>query len=453
MSAIGNLIILLALVARLINPALADLSFFLLAGYALMGYRQVILAFALSWLLTLINTGLAPEAAFGTLGRYAVLLAGVSSVAWRGGFMRHDRFQWFTLLLGGFFVLHSMLASSMPEVSILKALSWMLTMGTLTAAWSRLHIEDHAYVKQWLSWFLLLIAVASLPLMTVPDIGYLRNGTGFQGVLNHPQALGPTMALLGALVMGLLLAQKRPAWTLLAIALGCLVLIMASEARTAGIALVFAVLVSIFVAPLLSGLPVKRLAPALHSKRFIAIGLISLALFAVAGQQLSSHLDDFISKSGRAGVTSLTQAYDVSRGRLIDDMLANVQAQPWSGIGFGIASDPRSMVITRDPVINLPVGAAIEKGVAPLAVLEEVGVPGFALVMVWIGLLLKRAASNGMSALILAITALLMNMGESTLFSPGGMGLLSLIFLSLAANSPPRSTGVGVLRNKTTSRA
>lgn len=42
-----------------------------------------------------------------------------------------------------------------------------------------------------------LSALLSLPLLVHP-LGYLRNGTGFQVILNHPQVFGPTMALLCA---------------------------------------------------------------------------------------------------------------------------------------------------------------------------------------------------------------------------------------------------------------
>src|SRR5690606_26196878 len=102
----------------------------------------------------------------------------------------------------------------------------------------------------------------------------------------------------------------------------------------------------------------------------------------------------------------------------------------WKGIGFGISSDPLDMKVQRDPVLGLPTGAVIEKGVLPLAVLEEVGIVGFFLVAGWLFMLLRRGAiRGGMPAVAVCITARLVNMGVSVLFSPGGLGLLVLLLI------------------------
>ena len=64
-----NWILILAVLARLASPATADFSYLVLAGYALLGRRQVIQALLLSWLFTMINPGLAPDAAYAAIGR------------------------------------------------------------------------------------------------------------------------------------------------------------------------------------------------------------------------------------------------------------------------------------------------------------------------------------------------------------------------------------------------
>ena len=97
------------------------------------------------------------------------------------------------------------------------------------------------------------------------------------------------------------------------------------------------------------------------------------------------------------------------------------------------------MVISVDPVLGLPVGAAIEKGVLPLAVVEELGIPGALAVLAWIWLLVRRSIKGaGLVPLALLFTALLLNMGEMMLFSPGGMGLLMLVVIGLAASEKPQ---------------
>jgi hypothetical protein len=115
-------------------------------------------------------------------------------------------------------------------------------------------------------------------------------------------------------------------------------------------------------------------------------------------------------------------------------MIANIEEEPFTGIGFAIASEPLSMVIEREPVLELPIGGTltIEKGVMPIAVLEELGVFGFLMVTIWIWLMVKRGAKAGVVAFAVMATLLFTNLGESTLFFPGGLGLLLLILLAWA---------------------
>jgi hypothetical protein len=220
----------------------------------------------------------------------------------------------------------------------------------------------------------------------------------------------------------------------------CLVLVILSQSRTAGIALVLGLGGAIVLAPALAGRSIRSMLPGLRSKRLLWIFLAGAIALIPVLPQLGGLVKDFIGKSGRAGVTTLAEAYDDSRGTLIDRMLENIAAKPFQGIGFGIASHPGSMDIERDPVLGLPISASVEKGVMPLAVLEEVGVIGFVLVALWVGVLLRRSAIRGVAPLAVCTVALLMNLGEATLFSAGGLGLLTLILVSWAVAAPARST-------------
>lgn len=427
---------MLAVLARLASPATADLSYLILAGYALLGRRQVIQALLLSWLFTMMNPGLAPDAAFGLVGRYLVLFLAFLSIVVRGGFRGQDRFFWYTVASGIFFITHAIVISPIPDVSILKALIWTLAMTTLLAAWSGLNELQRARIEKWLFGFLVVVAVVSLFFLVIPEIGYLRNGRGFQGILNHPQAFGLTMALLGAFALGRLLAHKRPPLPLLGMALGCLVLIVLSQARTAGIGLSLGVAVSVISILLSTRDTVRSSLPALRSKRFFVLALLLLVGFVITGSQLSNVVNDFVMKGEREGVDGVVTAYENSRAVLFLPMLDNIYSHPLAGIGFGIASDPFAMNISRDPLFGIAVGASIEKGSAPLAVLEELGIPGFIIIGLWIWLLLRRSAANGITFLLVAMTALVLNMGEAILFSPGGMGMLVLIVLAFSATKP-----------------
>ena len=338
--------------------------------------------------------------------------------------------------LGGFFILHAVVVSPMPDVSILKAMAWTIAIMVLLAAWSGLNNFQRARMQQWLFGFMVLVTVMSLLFLAVSGIGYLRNGSGFQGILNHPQVFGLTMAMIGALVMAGLLAQKRPSWALLAMALGCIVLIVLSEARTAGMALILALGISVVFIRIFGGQSIRSAMPALRSKRFFVLALLFLLVLIVPGSPLHGVVNDYISKSGRADVDNLLSAYQVSRAVLFEPMIANISENPILGIGFGIASDSTAMNVVRDPLFGIAISAPVEKGTLPLVILEETGVVGFILVAIWILFLLRRAAANGIASFLVVTTMLLINLGESVLFSPGGMGMLMLILLSFAVTKP-----------------
>jgi len=47
----------------------------------------------------------------------------------------------------------------------------------------------------------------------------------------------------------------------------------------------------------------------------------------------------------------------------------------------------------------------------------------------WLVMIVRRAARNGLQELAVVATVLAMNLGESTLFSAGGMGMLMLVLI------------------------
>lgn len=442
---LSGLIPLVATLLRVVSTPTADFSYLVVAGYALLGRAQALQALALSWFFTMLNPGIAAEATNSSVGRYAVLIAAALSVFFRSGSVlrstRLSRPVVATLLLGIFLVGHSLLFSTIKDISVLKAISWTLAASTILAAWSGLSAKEQEIASRQFFGGLIVLLVCSLFLLPMP-VGYLRNGTGFQGVMSHPQAFGPTMALLGAWATGRILSERKPSWWFAALLVACLILVVLSEARTAGISLVLGVVIAIIFAYGSSGGAIRNVLPGLRGKRIYVVAFLALVGLLANGAMFSERLGGYISKSGRADVTTIAEAYELSRGPKIEDMWVNIQDRPFLGIGFGIGSKPEQMVVRRDPMLGLPIGASIEKGVLPMAILEEVGAIGFVLVAVWLYVLLRRAArSRGLTALAVLFVALLINMGESMLFSPGGMGLLVLIMIGWAS-SPNRDVAL-----------
>lgn len=426
-------LILAAMAMRFASSDTANLSYLVLAIYALFGRAQAIQALALSCLFTMLSEGVAPLATAASVGRYAVIVGAAISVLLCNGPLEEgfsiNRSVFATLALGAFLIVHSVLFSLLPDVSILKAVSWTIVMATLLSAWSGLSYEARMRLERQLFGGLIALILVSLPLAFTAT-GYLRNGTGFQGVLNHPQAFGPTAAVLGAWLGGRLLGAARPRWFDMALLGLCLALVVLSEARTAGLALVLGLASAVLVSPFIAGIPARRLMPGLASLRLHVLALMVTVALMFVGTALSDRLGDYMLKRG--GAVSLLEIADASRGAVVYPMIANIEKKPWTGIGFGIASDPSSMQVDRDPVLGLPTGASIEKGVLPFAVLEELGILGFLLVVAWLWPMARRGARSGIAAFAVLTTLLLTNLGESTLFSPGGMGLFLLILLAWA---------------------
>lgn len=436
--AVAIAVALAAVALRVSGPSTGGLSYFAVAAYALAGSAAAVRALGLSWLLTLMSSGMGPELPSGSIGRYVVIAAAAVSVALRSalprGPLRLSRTMFATLLLSVFLVAHAIVFSAARDVSLLKSGVWATVVVTLLAAWRGMTPHVRGRVEADVFGGVTVLALVSLPL-TGMELGYLRNGTGFQGLLNHPQVFGATLAPVGAWITAKALERSNPSWTFLGL-LGVLTVeIVLSESRTAGAALIIGVVAGAVSIGLRAGTSLRVAIPGMFSRRSVVLALFAAGSVAVAWQRAAEHVSAYFAK--RSQVASPLEAYDAARGQFVAEMLANIEQYPWSGIGFGVASDPASMQIERDDRWGIPTGASVEKGVMPLAVVEELGVPGAVLVAIWLGVILRRAAQNGFVASAVAWTALTTNMGEATLFSPGGLGMLMLIAITWA-NSDSR---------------
>ena len=425
-----------AILMRLASPVTAELSFVVLACYALLGRSQAIQALFLTWLFSALSVGVAPVLLFAAIGRYMVIFAAALSVFLRGGFLkralRPSGLVVFIWLLGAFLVLHSSLFSAVQDVSILKSISFLLVIITLLTAWIGLSPDGRQRTEMFVFGGLVAVLLVSLPLLPT-GLGYLRNGTGFQGVFNQPQVFGPTAALVGAMVGGRMLETPRPRRPNLALFVMCLVLTVLSESRTAGFALILGLFGTVILLPIFAGMPRRKMLPGLRSPRLMKMALICFLGAIIFAPFLSNTLQGFLFK--RSDAISFIEAAVVSRGAQALNMIENVQENPWTGIGFGIASNSKEMVVLRDPFLGIPFSAPIEKGVLPIAIVEELGLIGAFVMFGWLLHVVRRSARAGSAQFTVLLTLLLINFGESMLFSVGGMGMLMLILLTGAIGS------------------
>jgi hypothetical protein len=424
-----------SLLAARIAPSISIIVYFTITLYALIGYKHAIHALAIAWLLPLINTGIGLDQSTAALGKYLILSAAFLGTIARATLQKHStnaaKSLLYTILLTTILILHSIAFSTEKAISILKILSWSVTICTIITAFNTLNSQEKNILEKNLFAGLSAIGIASIPLIFF-ELGYTTNGTGFQGILNHPQAFGITMALLAAWNLGKILENKILKWGPTFGLTMCLLGMYASEARTAVLALLIGTVLTYIINATKSGRKRTTTFPILSNNKakIFLVFLTVIAIFSYANP--NGILNDFLKKSGRSEATGIFTAYEGSRGVLILPMLANIQANPFQGIGFGVGSVSELTEIKRDPILGMPISAPTEKGVLPLAVLEETGIFGFILIAAWIIYIVNLSQQAGLRHLLVTSTILSLNLGESTFFSIGGIGLFSIILLGWA---------------------
>jgi hypothetical protein len=428
-----------AIFARFYSQVTADLSYLILGLFALGGRSNIVKSLTFSWFFSQVSSGIAPIPQQSNIGRYFVLFCAAFSLIFHKKFKNapsgSKNTVFVTLLFGLTLLIHSFLLSNVPDISVLKSISWFLTFHILLTSWLSFSTEESNLIYIWILNFLLIVLITSLPFIFIRSIGYMRNDIGFQGVLNQPQAFGPTMAMLSSLLVRWMILNNKINKRDFLYLLLAIFLIFLSKARTAIFAFFISLIFSFLILPFstkssnltLSYNGVKKFK--LLSVFLIIISILFLVLFPQA-------IEEFLSKDSEQLDIGIIDAYQVSRGVKIEMMLSNISKFPFTGIGFGIDSEISEMIVERDPVFNLPIGASIEKGVMPLAMLEELGYFGFFIFIIWILYIYIKAFKFGISSFMLVSTVLLLNLGESFLFSIGGLGLLSLILLTMGISMP-----------------
>ena len=427
---IDSLFLMIAFLVRFSPYQLAFLSYIMIAIYAFLGPTQAIKALLFVCLLTVLNTHFFPDVssnpgAQSPLGQYIILLSFLSFCAYR---MITSRVQILnapiiaTLYLGFFFIAHSIIFSKVFEISILKFSLWLSLMLGLIYLWSSLSFKEHKLLIREIFFLLGISIVLSFPLSFISD-GYARNFVDFQGLFNGPQVLGIVCSLVLSFYLGHIFSKKFPSIiTFLFVLFTCYILFI-SGSRTGMLAIFFAILASFILGLIFVKNPIKNYFPILKNQ-YLYIFLIAFVMF------LSSFavVDRIVAK--RTTESNIIDAYTQSRAILWRPLISNIQQQPFSGIGFGVASDYKNMKIARDPYFNIPYGAAIEKGLLFLALTEEVGFFGLCAFLVWLLYIFRIALESGVEHIMVFCTIIFLNLGESMLFSSGSIGLLCMILLT-----------------------
>lgn len=439
------------IVVRVVPGPAKILAYVWASGYALLGRRQAIMAIVMLWLFNMFTHAFGTPPGAAAIFRHLTVFSTALSVllihAGEPPRSRTPKLLMWTGLLSGLLIVHSIFFSTMPDISILKALSFAMTIQALLVAWSRLSPNERSVTENQMWGVLYAVAVLSIPLVA-SGRGYVRTGRGFQGLLEHPQAFGPTMAIVAVWLLTTWLTDRRMN-SLLKLILGLsLAWIYLAGARIGVVVFVIGMATALFAGPFTALINRStRLPRILKGRLSILVAGIAMVL-AVAGPLVAVKFQQFIAKTGKA--TSAVEAAWESRGGLIEAMQANIREHPITGIGLGVASTTSGYsAVARDPIFGIAIMATVEKGVLPVAMVEEMGWPLALLYAPWFFALLVLAIRAGPRYAGVCAAALTVNVSECVFFSPGGGGLIIQALVTMAATAPPASQdslmmGVGV---------
>jgi hypothetical protein len=406
-------------------------SYGLLFAWSLRGPRQTIESLLLAVFVSLLTPAFYVEFAPGVMARWGLLFFAAGLTLLRYRVRKHGMpaaVVWialFMLVVAGLSLRNSYLA----DASLAKLVTFGV--GALTTLLAVQQCRDKMEsLTISLRSTLATIFVLSFPLI-VTGAGYVRNGTGFQGLLSQPQAyaiiLAPFVAWIGIqLYSGIL---RGYIWYgVLAISVLSL---FQTHARTGVLAVCAGLLVGGFIHAMDRR---KRGGKESNATLILSLSaaLCALGAIAIFYEPLVAALQTFITKGGEL---DLRTSFERSRGILIVRSWENFLLAPMTGIGFGMPSDPGRLVITY--IAGVPMFPSAEKGMLLVALLEEIGLIGMAFfVPLLASLFMPAIRVLNAPAAAFGIAAFATNFGESTFYSMGGIGVLLWVFMSYSAVVP-----------------
>ncbi len=329
--------------------------------------------------------------------------------------------------------LTSAIQSPALAVSIMKIATFALAATATLVAFRRLSPEQLAKMQTWfLSLGVTLITLSALTYAR-PSLA-LGTNQGLQGLFAQPQALGIFIAPFAAWSLcGAFLMRRQANRLEIWFAVGSLLLILVTKARTAGFAAFLGAGI-VVLARLLGG---RRRVHAALGRPLLLAAAFALVLVAVAATtgKVGKVLTDYAFKGTQSETKDLGGAFYASRGGGVVSEWHNFLRHPLTGNGFGVYPDGK-FPVGVSYVWGIPISAPIEKGFLPSAVLEEDGIPGafcLALLILALGREAWRHPDLRWRALFCACLAI--NIGECVLLSPGGIGMADWLMIGLAVSA------------------
>ena len=348
-----------------------------------------------------------------------------------------------------FYILFMALSSAQgwcPLVSYLKLLLFSLIYFSYFGVSNQIGINLQVSSKKIRSVMLsvaILFVLGSIALVPFPEISQLKaedfelgrvdlsNFTSlFTGMTNHSQCLGPVVSSISVIILGdLLFSIKKVDFLYILILLCCPYLIYLSSSRTGMSAFIVGQLFVLWIFMNARGVGARWK----HKVMSISMtALIFVLILFACMPAVQSKVARFAIKEAVEGKVQVS-AEDIIRGRkaLIDSALYNFSKSPLLGNGFQVSASMKNLKTEGFAVLSAP----IEKGVWITAVLEEGGIIGWIIFVIFLFACIiksiKRRAYIGASCLFVCTMT---NLGEFTFFSMSYSGGFSwaMVFVGLA---------------------
>lgn len=434
------LVPLLATFLRVASSPTSALAYVVISAWALTGRRQAVVSLFLCWLFNMISHSFCGAPLLAAQLRFVVFFFCAFSVFLHGpsrlSTTKVMSLAAVTIPLLLLIITHSVAFSLITDVSVLKAIMFSIVFMTALCGWAWMAPAERHLAIQTIFGALMLVVLSSLP-MRFLAMGYMGSSGFFCGVIYHSQVMGIVAGIVAAgLAAQCLTIRPLRWWRILFLGLS-LVELYWSGARVAAVAMAGGVGIGFLVQMLSSVLIAKGENPRIIAARLGAAGVLFVLLLIVAGRQVGGGLRQFLLKYNEQEDVSLLEQGMSTRQVLVDMMMDNIRHYPLTGIGFGVGSVPALRAnIVRDSVLGLPLMATVEKGVLPIVIIEEFGIPLGVLVYLWLGVLMLCATRGGIVPLTIFMTSMLTNLAESAFFAPGGAGLLTIVLTGWAATEP-----------------
>ncbi len=244
--------------------------------------------------------------------------------------------------------------------------------------------------------------------------------TLFCGVTNHSQTLAPLLAVtVGWVLCDMLLLERRFRWLHLCIVLFALPMTYMTRSRVGLVSVTVAMFMSAFYAARKVQLPARLRA---RLNQGIIVSSIVIGGVALIVQITTGAMSRWMRKTSdvEGDRRTLGEALTESRLGALGQSFYEFRRNPMFGSGFQVAEYTRDLVRMNKGFI---ISAPIEKGIAPIMVLGETGIVGGVCFVIFLmsfyGTCIRR---KYIVTLSLFTVLLATNMGEATIFSPGGTG-------------------------------